>query len=114
MGAVYEAEHVGTGERVAVKLIKRCLLVSGSEAPSRFRREARAAGSLDSPHIVRVLDSGVDAATEHLFLVMEHLAGEDLQKLIGRVGPLRPAVTAGRFCLVSIAVRLLRHAQLVQ
>ena len=40
MGAVYEAEHTGTRERVAVKLIKSRLLLPGSEAPSRFRRSA--------------------------------------------------------------------------
>ena len=92
MGSVYEAAHIATGERVAVKLINRRLLVPGSEAPSRFRREARAAGALDSPHIVRIVDSGIDEHTSSLYLVMEYLSGEDLQQLIDRAGPLRPEV----------------------
>jgi eukaryotic-like serine/threonine-protein kinase len=89
MGWVYEAEHTGTGERVAVKLLHGRLPARGAPE-ARFRREARAASALDSPHIVRALDSGVDALTGDPFLVMEYLRGEDLQRLIDRVGPLHP------------------------
>ncbi len=92
MGEVYEAEHLGTGRRVAVKLIRGRVLELGPEAEGRFRREARAAAGTRSPHIVEVLDSGEDAATGDLYLVMEHLRGEDLQRLVDRVGPLAPDV----------------------
>jgi hypothetical protein len=66
MGEVYEAEHLGTGRRVAVKLIRGHLLERGAEAESRFRREARAGAAARSPHIVEVLDAGEDAATGDL------------------------------------------------
>ena len=92
MGEVYEAEHLGTGRRVALKLIRGRLLEVGPEAESRFRREARAAAAAPSPHIVEVLDSGEDSATGDLYLVMEHLRGDDLQRLLDRVGPLAPDV----------------------
>jgi eukaryotic-like serine/threonine-protein kinase len=95
MGAVYEAEPIGrtgTGERVAVKVIRGRLLAAGGEAQRRFRREARAVGTIDSPHIVKVVDSGADEATSNLYLVMERLHGEDLQQLLDRAGPLRPDV----------------------
>ncbi|MEP7125620.1 MAG: serine/threonine-protein kinase [Byssovorax sp.] len=90
MGSVYEALHQRTGRRVAVKLIRSDNLALGPERDraSRFRREARAAGSIESPHIVQVLDSGEDAATGTLYLVMERLVGEDLQRLLDRVGAL--------------------------
>jgi serine/threonine-protein kinase len=92
MGSVYEAEHTGTGATFAVKLIHGATLARGGRAPARFRREARAAGALASPHIVRVVDSGVDDVTGDLYLVMEYLRGEDLQQLIDRAGPLCPDV----------------------
>jgi serine/threonine-protein kinase len=96
MGSVYEALHNRTGRRVAVKLIKSSQLALDadptSDSASRFRREARAAGALDSPHVVQILDSGEDAATGALYLVMERLEGEDLQHLIDREGRLPPTV----------------------
>ncbi|MFO0742392.1 MAG: protein kinase [Labilithrix sp.] len=91
MGAVYEARHQGTGRRVALKVIVREALVSGDrEIISRFQREARASGAIDSKHVVQVVDTGVDPQTGSPYLVMEYLAGEDLHHLIDRLGPLSP------------------------
>src|SRR5262249_38663240 len=56
----------------------------------RFRREVRAAAAIATPHIVRVLDTGVDTASGTPFMVMEYLSGEDLQALLDRVGILSP------------------------
>jgi Tol biopolymer transport system component/serine/threonine protein kinase len=92
MGQVYEAEHTGTGRRVAVKLIHGGLLARGEAGRERFRREARAVGALHTSHIVEVLDTGEDPASGDLYLVMERLRGDDLQRLIDRVGPLPPDV----------------------
>jgi eukaryotic-like serine/threonine-protein kinase len=92
MGAVYEAETTATSQRVAVKLIKTGRLPHSDAVTKRFRREAKAAGAIDCPHVVRILDSGEDEATGDLYMVMEYLLGEDLQRLLGRVGPLPPDV----------------------
>jgi serine/threonine-protein kinase len=76
MGEVYEATQVSGGTRAAVKLLYPHVLEHPG-AIERFLREARAAGALDSPHVVRILDaSPPDAAMP--YLVMEHLAGKDL------------------------------------
>ncbi len=83
MGAVYEARHTGTARTVAVKLIE-----GGSDDPAgvaRFEREARVAGSIETQHIVQVLDSGTDPATGAPYMVMEYLDGEDLEHLLDRV-----------------------------
>ncbi|MBX3217549.1 MAG: protein kinase [Labilithrix sp.] len=90
MGAVYEARHLGTSRRVAVKLIVSEALAKEPEVVTRFQREARASGAVDSQHVVQVLDTGVDPATDSPYMVMEYLAGEDLFALVGRVGPLPP------------------------
>jgi serine/threonine-protein kinase len=92
MGAVYEAEHLGTRRRVAVKVVHGDLLERTREADRRFRREARALAAIDSPHVVAALDSGEDEDTGEPYLVMERLQGEDLQQLVDRVGPLPPLV----------------------
>ena len=89
MGAVYEATHLGTGRRVAVKVIIPGAPIS-RDAILRFQREARAAGVIESQHIVQVLDTGIDREQGVPFMVMEYLVGEDLQKLGERIGALAP------------------------
>ncbi len=82
MGVVCEAVHLDLGKRVAVKLIDKSMKES-ELIVARFRREARAAGQINSEHIVDVFDVGADARVG-LYMVMEHLAGEDLQSRLER------------------------------
>ncbi|HSN97649.1 MAG TPA: hypothetical protein VLS89_05100, partial [Candidatus Nanopelagicales bacterium] len=77
MGAVYEAYDEVTAGRRAIKVMLPSLMTS-VELRARFAREARIAGGLESDHIVRVYDAGVDEATDTPFIVMELLQGEDL------------------------------------
>jgi serine/threonine-protein kinase len=92
MGAVYEARHQGTDRLVAVKVISGEAIAKGAGARERFEREARATGAIETQHIALTLDTGIDAATGHPYLVMEYLRGEDLQALLARVGALEPDV----------------------
>jgi serine/threonine protein kinase len=87
MGTVYEAIHTGTGRRVAVKLILDEALHT-PELVGRFQREARAAGAIDTEHIVQVIDMGTDRRTGAPFMAMEFLKGQDLQTLLAKFGPL--------------------------
>jgi eukaryotic-like serine/threonine-protein kinase len=82
MGVVCEAIHLDLGKRVAVKLIDKSMKES-ELIVARFRREARAAGQINSEHIVDVFDVGADARVG-LYMVMEHLTGEDLQSRLER------------------------------
>jgi eukaryotic-like serine/threonine-protein kinase len=84
MGAVFEATHLVTGKRVAIK----CQLAregSDAEAMSRFLREAQAAARVSHPNIVDVYDVGEASGT--LYLVMQYLDGAPLSSLLG-AGPL--------------------------
>jgi serine/threonine protein kinase len=90
MGAVYDAIHAKTGRRVALKLIHEHALSKGPKAIRRFEREAKAAGAIDSSHVVQVLDAGEDDASGMPFLVMEYLEGEDLRRVLAR-GPISEA-----------------------
>lgn len=86
MGVVCEAIHVDLGKRVAVKLIDKSMKES-ELIVARFRREARAAGQIASEHIVDVFDVGADPRVG-LYMVMEHLVGEDLHSRLEREGRL--------------------------
>jgi len=94
MGEVFRATHQMLARPAAVKLIRPELLGSSSPAAARviierFRREAKAAASLRSPHTISLYDFGV-ANDGTFFLVMELLDGLDLETLVERFGPLPP------------------------
>ena len=76
MGEVYEAHHMQGGERAAVKLLHANVL-SHPGAIERFLREAKAAGALESQHVVRVLDASPPGSGLP-YLIMEYLTGNDL------------------------------------
>jgi len=82
MGAVYAAQNVTIGKRVALKFLGR-EAARHAEATRRFQREAQAASLVESEHIVQVFDAGT--TTDGIpFLVMEQLAGEDLRARLSR------------------------------
>ena len=82
MAAVYEAENIDIGKRVAVKILA-AELITSRVVRERFIREARAASAVRSPHICDVYDSGM--YEERPFLVMELLEGESLYDLLTRM-----------------------------
>lgn len=86
-GAVYRAKHVHTDAVVALKVLK-AQLNADQRMLDRFLREAKAAASVGSDHIVRVLDAGL--ANGQAFLALEYLDGWDLKELSHREGPLAP------------------------
>ena len=91
MGSVWRAEHVELGSQVAVKLIAEGIATSET-ALGRFRREAKAAAALSSPHVVQIFDYGVDNNVP--YIAMELLHGESLaQRLKVRRTLPQPEVT---------------------
>ena len=95
MGEVWQATHRFLVRPAAIKLIKPDALSAmtkeqGEVLVQRFRREARAAANLRSPHTIQLYDFGV-ASDGTFYYVMELLNGMDLQTLVARHGPLPPA-----------------------
>ena len=83
MAAVYEAEHVNIGKRLAVKVLA-AELANSAIVIERFLREARAAASVKSPYIVEVYDSG-RLEDGRPFIAMELLEGESLYDRMAHV-----------------------------
>ncbi|MBW2277033.1 MAG: protein kinase, partial [Deltaproteobacteria bacterium] len=73
MGLVFEAEHLGLGRRVAVKVLHDRVL-DDANAVERFRREAQIIGGLGHPNIVGASDFGVTQEGHH-YLAMDLLDG---------------------------------------
>src|ERR1700679_618964 len=86
MGIVYAARHRELDELVALKF----LLSSQGDSPEvakRFLREARAGMRIKSQHVARVSDVGTASGAP--FIVMEHLEGDDLAKVLAAQGPFK-------------------------
>lgn len=87
MAVVYEGIHPTLGRPVAIKMLSHALVYQRHFA-DRFRNEARIIGSLRHPGIVEVFDCEEAYAT--IFIIMEKLAGHDLERLIEERGPFPP------------------------
>ncbi len=88
MGSVWVAKHLRLRTEVAVKFLSASML-NNSAARSRFDREAQWVAQVKSPHVVQVLDQGVTTLDPpQPYIVMELLEGEDLGRLLDRLGPL--------------------------
>ena len=81
MGSVWQCEHLSLMSKVAVKVIKPDV-AKNKNSVARFLREAKAAALLRSPHVVQILDHGLDG--DVAFIVMEMLEGESLHARLKR------------------------------
>jgi serine/threonine-protein kinase len=86
MGAVYAAEHVGLGKRVAVKLLLD-QFSEDREVLARFHQEARTASRIGHENIIDILDIGDHEGRS--YIAMEFLEGTDLRRAyLGGKGPM--------------------------
>lgn len=78
MGAVYEATHLESGIRAAVKVLLP-ELSSRADAVSRFFTEARATSMLEHEALVKIFEHGKSPDGE-AFIIMEYIDGESLRE----------------------------------
>ncbi|MEU5989475.1 Stk1 family PASTA domain-containing Ser/Thr kinase [Spirillospora sp. NPDC047418] len=87
MATVYLARDLRLDRTVAIKVMH-AGLASDEDFVARFIGEAKAAAALSHPNVVAVYDQRTDG--EHVFLVMEYVAGRTLRDTLaarGRLGP---------------------------
>ena len=82
-GVVFRAEHIESGNIVALKLIKQGLLAN-KQVARRFEKEVRLHQTIDSAYIPRQIGSGVVGGFR--YLACELVEGIDLQKSLADVG----------------------------
>jgi len=103
MGEVWLATDLQTNEQVALKLLALTREFSPEDlvdVRERFMREARAAGQLEHPDILRILETGESGADA--WIVMEYVQGHDLSHF-SRAGQLLPVSEA-----LQVGARLAR------
>lgn len=103
MAIVYKATQRSTGRQVAVKRLALSREFSAedlADVRERFMREARAAGQLEHPDILQVVDAGQDGGDA--WIALEYVLGRDLSAFT-KAGQLLPARE-----VVQIGVRLAR------
>ena len=107
MGSLWVARHVQLGSTVAIKFLDASFAASPAHR-ARFEREARAAASLKSPHVVQVHDYGFEGPAP--YIVMELLEGEDLNHRLHRVRRMSLHDTARILAQVGKALRKAHEA----
>ncbi len=86
MGVVYKAHDPDLKREVAIKTIRASLLEgeSGQQLRVRFRREAQAAGQLEShPNIITIYEYQ-EGAEGTSYFVMEYVEGKDLKQYLSK------------------------------
>jgi serine/threonine protein kinase len=86
---VHEADVIGTGKKVAIKILY-AHLGEGEALRPQFQAAARLIAQVGHPNIVEIQDYGVTPEGSP-YIVMELLKGETLETLVARRGALSPA-----------------------
>ena len=100
MSAVYTAQQIGVGRRVAFKILLPHLANNTQHVANLFEREARTAGQLSHENIATIYDAGY-TTDEIAYIAMEWVDGQTLEDEIAQHGPLsleRCAVLLRQIC----------------
>lgn len=100
MSAVYTAQQIGVGRRVAFKILLPHLANNAQHVANLFEREAKTAGQLSHENIATIFDAG-HTPDEIAYIAMEWVDGQTLEDEIAQNGPLsleRSAVLLRQIC----------------
>lgn len=81
MGAVYAVLDTKSRARRALKVMLPIVGATAERVRAKFFQEAQIVGPIESDHIVKMFDFGIDEQTNFPFIVMELLRGDNLEKL---------------------------------
>ncbi|HRI68272.1 MAG TPA: bifunctional serine/threonine-protein kinase/formylglycine-generating enzyme family protein [Polyangium sp.] len=87
MGSVFVAKQRSLNMQRAVKLMN-VGLTANTDLRERFEREARISASIESDHVVQVIQSGIDSRLGLPFIAMELLDGMPLNEFVEKNAPL--------------------------
>jgi tetratricopeptide (TPR) repeat protein/predicted Ser/Thr protein kinase len=111
MGVVYRAHDAELGRDVALKLVTAIAAEGDSQGRARLLREAQAMAQLAHPNVIHVYEVG--RFEDNVFLAMELVNGERLDKWMKQPRPLREVVRvfreAGRGLAAAHAVGLVHR-----
>jgi serine/threonine protein kinase len=86
---VFRAREVSSGRDCALKVLKE-EYSDNRDVVERFQREVFAIASINSPHVVSMLDFGIAEIEREFFMVMEFVQGPTLRELLGSHEPWPP------------------------
>eukprot|EP00741_Cyanophora_paradoxa_P001769 tig00000073_g1715.t2 len=109
-GKVKLGIHKDTGQKVAIKIVKKEFLESKPSLRRKIEREIAVMKLIDHPHVLRLYD--VFETVSHLFLVLEHVEGGELFDYLVKKGRLDP-LEAHRFFRQIIGGLQYCHRQLI-
>ncbi len=105
---VYLGEHIHLGTEAAIKVLTAKLTTDEIE---QFRNEARTIARLKHPHIIRVLDFGVDNGTP--FLVLDYVADGTLRQRFPKGMQLSPATILPYVTQIASALQYAHDQKLI-
>ncbi|MFO0811570.1 MAG: WD40 repeat domain-containing serine/threonine-protein kinase [Gemmatales bacterium] len=114
MGVVYRAKHLLLNREVALKLIRPEKMRDEATTASfkaRFRREAESVASINHPNVVQIYETGDYDGT--LFLAMELVKGQSLQKYIDTHGVMSPQNAAAMFIKLAQGLQAVHEKQII-
>jgi len=111
MGVVYEVEHRLTGHRRALKVV-RARYADRPRFMKRLLREAKVAGTLETPHVVETYDAG-RLEDGSAYVLMELLEGRSLYEAMQQSGQIEPQRLASIMAQVAEGMSLAHEAGIV-
>ncbi len=108
---ILKAVRLSDGSLAAVKLLDPDVAGNDEDWARRFEREQRILMGIDHPNLVKIRDAGTLEGIP--FLDMDFVAGETLDKLIDRVGPLPESRAIEVGAQVARALHALHERKLI-
>lgn len=108
---VYLGQHLYLPRQAAIKLLLNSSLTTAES--KKFRSEARIVASLRHPHIVSIVDFGIDPASELPYLVMDYAPNGTLRQLHPRGSILPPSTILSYIHQIAAALDFAHRKNIV-